>query len=236
MTKKSTQQNPTKTKKCAEKQTVKRTIIKKHVQILEPKAALERTYLTLDRQSWIDLKQVSESEGLSLDEFEGLWSMKPENKATIVICGKQIECPRYTRNYLAEYIFSGIQHKVSPMPPVLERLLAYSRQTSPNLNQCLVNWYEATGSIGRHADDEKQIVKGSDIHSWTFGPAERFFVLDSKDGTRKIKVKVGHNTLVVMGGKTQETYFHQVPKKTTLGAAENERRINVTFREFSLPK
>lgn len=197
-----------------------------------PSSALERIYLTLDSQSWIDLKLVSDDEGFSLSEFEGLWALKPENKATIVICGKRIECPRYTRNYLTEYTFSGVKNEVSPMPTVLERLLAYSRRTWPNLNQCLVNWYEAAGSIGRHADDEKQIVKGSDIHSWTFGPAERFFVLDAKDGTRKIKVKVSHNTLIVMGGKTQETYFHQVPKKTAPSRADNERRINVTFREF----
>lgn len=194
----------------------------------------KKIYLTDDKLNWIDLGHVDSMEGgLTFKEFEQLWNEKPSKKATIKMFGKTIECPRYTKNYLTPYTFSGIEHNAQEkLPPVLEKVYEYSKRISPNLNQCLVNFYEANGSIGKHCDNEKQIVKGSEIHSWTFGPASRYFILESKDGLKKFKVNVNHNTLLIMGGKCQETHFHQVLKKTNIIDEKNERRINVTFREF----
>lgn len=69
------------------------------------------------------------------------------------------------------------------------------------------------------------MVKYSEIHSCTFGPATRYFVLEPKLGLDRIKIKVNHNTLVIMGGRCQETHWHQVLKKADSGEEINERRI-----------
>ena len=202
---------------------------------IEPSKEFRKIYLTDDTLSWVDVGHISTNEGgLTNEEFEELWKEKPAKKATIKIFGKTVECPRYTKNYLNPYTFSGIEHEaLEKMPKVIERLYIYSKGISPNLNQCLVNFYEANGSIGKHSDNEKQIVRGSDIHSWTFGPASRYFVLESLNGSERFKINVTHNTLLIMGGKCQEEFCHQVPKKLNIDSEDvNERRINVTFREF----
>lgn len=214
------------------KKAKKRKIDQVHIE--PPENGFKKIYLTENKLSWIELRRVSSCEGgLTFEEFEQLWSEKPSKKASIKLFGKTIECPRYTKNYLTSYKFSGVEHGAEEkLPRVLEKIFQYSKAISPDLNQCLVNFYEANGSIGKHSDNEKQIVKGSQIHSWTFGPASRFFILESKDGLSRFKVNVNHNTLLIMGGKCQETHIHHVPKKKGITHENDERRINVTFREF----
>lgn len=119
------------------------------------------------------------------------------------------------------------------MPVVLTKIFDISKTTNPKLNQCLVNFYDADGSIGKHCDDEKGIVRNSEIHSWTFGPATRYFELEPMIGTDSVeryKVEVNHNTHLIMGGRCQETHVHQVKKAAQING--DGRRINVTFREF----
>lgn len=191
-------------------------------------------FLTQDEKSWIKYGHVDrENGGLTMQEFEELWTEKPQEKATITIYGKTITCPRYTKNYLQKYRFSGTVHQANDeLPPLVKKLFEYSKNLSPSLNQCLVNFYDSDGSIGKHCDDERQIIKDSDIHSWSFGPAIRFFILEAKDKSNRFKIKVDHNTLLIMGGRCQTTHFHQVPKiKDKLGT--DGRRINVTFRSFN---
>lgn len=202
--------------------------------VVVPDKQLQKLYLTEDNQSWIVVGHFDSDEGITLDEFEELWSEKPHERATIKLFGKTIQCPRYTKNYLINYNFSGVDHVAeNELPPVLGKIFRKSKSIYPPLNQCLVNFYDADGSIGKHSDNEKEIVKWSEIHSWTFGPAVRHFILDSKDGTKRFKITVDHNTILIMGGKCQETHIHYVPKaKTACGF--DERRINVTFRHFGI--
>lgn len=203
---------------------------------VEPTHTLET--IQLNDTSWVKVGIVED--GLTMHEFEQLWTEeKPLQRATIKIRGNTIECPRYTKNYLVPYTFSGQIHRTADenVPGVLDKILLRSKAMNPKLNQCLVNFYEADGSIGKHCDDEKQIVRYSEIHSWTFGPATRYFVLEPKVGLKRFKIAVKHNTLLIMGGHCQETHYHQVLKKSIdrenkNSNDENERRINVTFREM----
>ena len=57
---------------------------------------METIYLNESKSSWIKLVKLSQPDGLSLDEFEELWNLKPTEKQKIKIAGKLIDCPRYS--------------------------------------------------------------------------------------------------------------------------------------------
>jgi alkylated DNA repair dioxygenase AlkB len=192
-------------------------------------------YLNEDKSSWIKFKKIGKDDqlGLTMNEFEQLWKQKPDKKLQIKIAGKLIDCPRYSKSYLQPYKFSGLNHEADlDIPERIGQLLVYCQQNlNSNLNQCLVNWYESDGSIGKHSDDTKQLKPDSEIFSFSFGPATRTFILEpkKKDVNKKIyHIQLEHNTFVIMGGKCQQTHYHSVPKCNN----DFNRRLNVTFRCF----
>ena len=119
------------------------------------------------------------------------------------------------------------------LPPKIQQLLEWSKTefNCMDLNQCLVNWYESNGSIGKHSDDTRQLKPDSEIFSFSFGPAKRTFILEPKnkknDHLETFHFQLENNTLVIMGGKCQTTQYHYVPKVN-----DSHQTINVTFRCF----
>ena len=206
--------------------------MKKKFKIIYPTFDLNKIYLNSEQKSWI--KVVKFNDLCKNDDFELLWSLKPDEKSKILLFGREQICPRYTKNYLKPYYFSGIANQVeNNLPEFVERLLNFSKNLNSHLNQVLVNWYEHDGSIGKHSDNVSQLEENSDIFSYTFGPAKRDFRLESKsnDGNDFI-VKLEDNTLVIMGGECQLTHKHSVLKVVCDDQKENNRRINITFRCF----
>ena len=147
--------------------------------------------------------------------------------------GKEILCPRFTKSYLRDYKFSGLVHECDMnLPERIKKLLNYAQHINPILNQALINWYESDGSIGRHSDNKSQLRENSDVFSFSFGPSERFFILEPKKTNEKtFHIKIRHNTLIVMGGQCQSSHKHSVPKVKNCDKM-SERRLNVTFRCF----
>ena len=196
---------------------------------------MQTIYINKEKSSWIKLVKITMPYGLTMTEFEQLWTLKPNEKLKIKIMGNEITCPRFTRSYLKAYNFSGLNHDADPnFPERIKELLKYSHKMNPNLNQSLVNWYEYDGSIGKHSDDIRQLKDNSDIYSYSFGPAIRNFILEPKNKELNdpiFHIKVEHNTLVVMGGQCQITHNHHVPKMQS-GDRLSGRRLNVTFRCF----
>mgnify|MGYP001809881463 CR=1 FL=1 len=201
----------------------------------------QQIFLDAEKQSWLRVVRVEPPVGLSMAEFEELFALRPQRKLQIRIAGRLVDCPRYSASYLRSYTFSGLEHAAEPgeLPARLARLLAYCRRHYDNglgLNQSLVNWYEADGSIGPHSDDTRPLVPHSDIFSFSFGPATRSFLVEPKQkqnnssSSKSVCVQLEHNTLVIMGGKCQTTHRHSVPKQT--GSSGDGRRLNVTFRCF----
>jgi hypothetical protein len=91
--------------------------------------------------------------------------------------------------------------------------------------------------IGWHSDNEKQLIPGAPIYSFSFGATRRFLVKSKIKKDDKLAFVMTNNSLVVMGGNTQQQYVHSVPR---LGKREERntpsmvgRRINVTFRFFA---
>jgi len=94
-------------------------------------------------------------------------------------------------------------------------------------NYCLANKYE-TGlqAVGKHADDEKGILRCSPIAAVSLGAA-RDFVLEAKaDPEVSLKVRLESGSVVVMAGHTQENFVHCITKDRRV----KEPRISLTFR------
>ena len=110
-------------------------------------------------------------------------------------------------------------------------MLAIKNKIESKLNieftSCLANLYrDGNDSNGWHADNEKELGEDPVIASLSFG-AERVFQLKHKfNKTLKTHLTLQHGSLLLMQGKTQTNWLHQVPKtKKRIG-----NRINLTFR------
>ena len=114
---------------------------KKNIIHLEATNKIETIHLNEAKTSWIKLIKLEEPDGLSLAEFEKLWTLKPVEKLKIKIAGKIIECPRYSKSFLQPYKFSGLNHAADlNLPKRIETLLNdYAKKINPDLNQSLIN-------------------------------------------------------------------------------------------------
>ena len=102
--------------------------------------------------------------------------------------------------------------------------------TGERYNLCLLNLYETKDrNIGKHSDDEKDLMPSSYIASVSLG-APREFHMERKGESSAIRAKgavfdVTHGCLLAMGGTTQKIFKHWVPP----GKVDSPR-INLTFR------
>lgn len=199
-------------------------------------------------------------EGLSETNFKKLWSLHPEEYGTVKMYGNEIATPRWQQTFGQDYYFSGMTHKAVPLEDdFLKTLLAFVNKHSLKYGlreesegrslleykQVLVNWYEdGNHYIGKHSDNESQLVPNSAIYSFSFGQ-ERDFVITSKKSRRDTPssesqrdtalqyrkvITMPTNSLLVMCGEMQKYYKHEVPKRALSKCPDP--RINVTMRLF----
>lgn len=139
------------------------------------------------------------------------------------------------------YRYSGRDNAARPWADDPSGVLVMVRDllefaTGERYNLCLMNLYEDRGRhIGKHADDERDLVPGSRIASVSLG-APRRFCLEGKTpgGTAAVPLPgaefaVVHGCLLTMGGLTQRLLKHWVPP----GKAEEGPRVNLTFRRVA---
>ena len=136
------------------------------------------------------------------------------------------------------YTYSRREYKPLPWIPELLSLRAHVEEATPvaayaNLgllksgyNAVLCNLYrDGNDSVGLHADAEPEM--GPVIASVSLG-AERLFRLKRKDGTFAFSQRLTHGSLLIMAGKTQRNFKHEVPKEPSV----TQPRINLTFRRI----
>ena len=149
----------------------------------------------------------------------------------IRVYGKTYLQPRLTAFYATNqktYSYSNIKmqpHAFDGDLLIIKRNIEAEIKTE--FTSCLANLYrDGNDSNGWHADDEKELGTNPIIASLSFGE-ERVFQLKHKfDKSLKAKLKLEHGSLLIMQGKTQENWLHQIPKtKKKIG-----NRINLTFR------
>jgi alkylated DNA repair dioxygenase AlkB len=164
--------------------------------------------------------------------FEELWSHQPAERGKIRMFGKWVTIPRKQKSYLRGYTFSGATNFAeNSLPPELECLLKWVNQLGyGEFNQVFVNWYK-NGSeyIGPHKDDERDLVAHSAIVSISFGAQRTFRVTNPAVRKWRKDFALKDGAVIVMGGKFQTLLKHGVPATKT----SKERRINVTFRQFT---
>jgi alkylated DNA repair dioxygenase AlkB len=103
---------------------------------------------------------------------------------------------------------------------------AYVNLNLPKIgyNAVLCNLYRGgDDSVGLHADAEPEM--GPVIASLSLG-TDRLFRLRDKAGRAIFAERLPHGSLLIMAGKTQKNFRHEVPKEPDI----TQPRINLTFR------
>ncbi len=166
--------------------------------------------------------------------FQTLSHDTPWQADKITVFGKTYDQPRLTALYGIDpspYSYSNIIMQPHPMTDALLDLIKKIRSfDDTEFNAVLLNLYrDGRDSNGWHADNEKELGQNPVIASISLGE-ERFFHLKHKTlKEQRLKIKLQHGSLLIMGGKMQHHWLHQIPK-TRLTVSP---RINLTFRKLT---
>ena len=188
-----------------------------------------RIYLSED--SWMDTFKLP----LGVD-FKKLMSIKPEERGKVLIYGKLLNVPRFQKSYNRDYSFSNLNHKSEQLPdefkPYFDWAKSLSLYDGNKFNQVLVNWYiNGHSYIGSHSDDESQLFPDSPILSISLGAERKFRIRDRQKKIVK-DVLLSDKTVVVMGGKFQKEFKHEIVKINGKKGELVGSRINITMRQF----
>lgn len=144
--------------------------------------------------------------------------------------GRKIQVPRLTAWYGEHgYSYSGIHHRPAALTPGLSSLKSTIESlVGTRFNVVLINLYrDGRDSMGWHSDDEAVLGPEPEIASLSLGARRRFHLKHRTLGKR-IGLDLDHGSCLVMRGRCQACWQHQVPKtKKQVGP-----RINLTFRRI----
>mmetsp|Transcript_854 Transcript_854/g.1479 ORF Transcript_854/g.1479 Transcript_854/m.1479 type:complete len:267 (+) Transcript_854:79-879(+) len=176
----------------------------------------------------------------STQQFESEWNLHPPKRKMIRIFNKQVQEARWSQAWGRSINYSGLKTegkniKDSSIVPLLLKRINDLMANSPLVqngheyyNACLQNWYEPNDTMGLHSDDEKYLRADFPIFSLSWGGSRRF-LFRSKTSPEKIELWLDDGDLLVMGGSTQQTHKHELPKHR-IKDPSTSRRINWTFR------
>jgi alkylated DNA repair dioxygenase AlkB len=128
-----------------------------------------------------------------------------------------------------KYSYSGVSHLGGGWAPeVAEIKRRVEGAAGAAFNSLLLNLYrDGRDSIGFHTDAEPELGPDPVVATLSFG-SEREFVLKHKGTKETITHRLGHGSLLVMGGTSQHHWLHSVPKAD----AVTGERISLTFRRI----
>ena len=202
---------------------------------IRPYAPGEWVIIDLGSESWIEYipEAIEDSEAM----FDEMQAKRPREASEIIMFGKSIAIPRRQRMYGRPYTYSGVLIPAEEdMPALAEAVLLYSqlfmKDTRYAYQGVLANWYkDGSEYIGAHSDDESAL-SGGPILSFSFGAARIFRLRRKTPGKTSnpivLDLVLGNGSLVVMGGKMQEHFQHEVPASKKIAVP----RINLTVRSF----
>lgn len=149
----------------------------------------------------------------------------------IKIFGKIYPQPRLTALYAnnnKSYSYSNIKMQPITFTPTLFDIKSkIEKRLNSQFTSCLLNLYRnGQDSNGWHADNEKELGLNPVIASLSLGAERVFHMKHRNDKKEKLKINLTNGSLLVMRGKTQHHWLHQIPKTRK----KVEERINLTFR------
>ncbi|MFH4967941.1 alpha-ketoglutarate-dependent dioxygenase AlkB [Gaetbulibacter sp. M240] len=163
--------------------------------------------------------------------FQDLLNMTPWQQDTITVFGKTHLQPRLTAFFADNdkvYKYSNITMSPHPFKGNLKQIKERLESIlGIEFTSCLANLYrDGQDSNGWHADDEKSLGENPVIASVSFGDERKFNFKHRNNSSLKETLILEHGSLLVMKGKTQHFWLHQIPKtRKPVG-----KRINLTFR------
>jgi alkylated DNA repair dioxygenase AlkB len=163
--------------------------------------------------------------------FAALLAEVPWRQNEIVMFGRKSLVPRleaWIGDPGLHYTYSGITQHPQPWTPAVERVRAHAETVAEGgFNSVLVNRYRSgADGVAWHADDEPELGAEPVIASVSLGATRRFQLRRRDDTSERRELELHHGDIVVMRGRTQRAWLHQVPKT----AAAVGERINLTFR------
>jgi alkylated DNA repair dioxygenase AlkB len=192
----------------------------------DPKA---QVILSMDGEAifYRDFFNADESEKLFLE----LNASTQWQQDTITLYGRCMPLPRLQAWYGDEgksYTYSGIEQHPKLWTPVLSTIKARIEQVAQvKFNSVLLNLYRhGKDSVAWHSDDEPELGQNPIIGSVSFGDTRRFSLKHKQIKDRKVEIDLPHGSFLLMRGKTQHYWQHQIAKTTK----EVRPRINLTFR------
>ncbi len=150
----------------------------------------------------------------------------------IKIFGKTHQIPRlqawYADNEI-EYTYSGKKlQRYNWNNLLLEIKEKIENITSFKFNSVLANLYrDGNDSMGLHSDDEKELGKKPVIASLSLGETREIY-FKHKNKKLNLIIPQASGQLIVMHGKTQEYWKHEIKKTKKI----KKPRINLTFRNI----
>jgi len=149
----------------------------------------------------------------------------------IEMYGQIHQTPRLSAWYGDEfksYTYSGItSHPRAWTDNLLKIKQRVASISSHQFNSVLLNLYRTgADSVAWHSDDEPELGREPVIASVSFGQARSFQMKHKTKVAEKQKILLSHGDLLIMKGKTQQHWFHQIPKSKR----SMQARINLTFR------
>ena len=146
--------------------------------------------------------------------------------------GKSIPLPRRTAWYAdsgKSYTYSGIAMEPNEWTkPLLSVKKKVEKISGFQFNGVLLNLYrDGRDSVAWHSDDEPEFGKIPIIASVSLGETRRFMLKHKyRQDLDIIEVDLTPGSLLLMKGKTQHFWQHQIPKTKKI----IKERINLTFR------
>lgn len=149
----------------------------------------------------------------------------------IRLYGKEHDIPRLTAWYGdpgKTYVYSGIRVDATPWTETLLTIKGKIEAASGEIfNSVLLNFYRnGSDSVSWHSDDEPELGNTPIIGSVSFGEERPFQLKHKHNKLLKRTILLPHGSLLIMRGKTQSHWLHQIPKSSK----ELQPRINLTFR------
>ena len=156
------------------------------------------------------------------------WQQQP-----IRMFGRMVMQPRLTAWYGdpgAAYTYSGLKHEPLQWTDELNALRQkLETETGSRFNSVLCNCYRSgTDSMGWHSDNEPELGSDPVIASVSLGQPRRFLLRHKNNHLQKHTLLLGHGSLLLMHGETQQNWQHSLPRT----AAHCNERINLTFRHI----
>ena len=121
--------------------------------------------------------------------------------------------------------------------PVVRELmrLVEARTGVTGLNHALIQQYrDGSDNIAAHSDKTLDIHLGTPIINLSFGAPRRMSLQLKRNKARLEKVPLCHGQCVVFGLRSNQLWWHEVPKDVTMSSLEpyGKARISFTFRRI----